>query len=137
MLCVTRFGMKNGDLLDPAHEPLHGRPHLPLRRRLRAVGATAGCGRSPRRSRRMAGENARLWAKTPQVINISLEGSRRSVEPWGGPMDKRWVGAVLVVAVTSSCGPYIPHGWVRAGTLRTEAQRELAACELEAQRVIP
>jgi len=52
-------------------------------------------------------------------------------------MDKRWVGALLVVAVTSSCGPYIPHGWVRAGIPRAEAQRERAVCELEAQRVIP
>lgn len=52
-------------------------------------------------------------------------------------MDKRWVGAVLIVGATSSCGPYIPHGWVRAGIPRAEAQRERAACELEAQRVIP
>jgi hypothetical protein len=52
-------------------------------------------------------------------------------------MAKRWVGAVLVVAVTSSCGPYIPHGWIRAGIPGADAQRDLAACQLEAQRVIP
>lgn len=44
---------------------------------------------------------------------------------------------MLVMAATSSCGPYIPHGWVRAGIPRAEAQRDMAACQLEAQRVIP
>jgi hypothetical protein len=51
-------------------------------------------------------------------------------------MDKRFVGAVLVVVGMSSCGPYVPHGWVRAGIPHAEAQRNMAACQLEARRVI-
>jgi hypothetical protein len=52
-------------------------------------------------------------------------------------MDTRLVGVVLVMLAASSCGPYVPRGWVRAGVPHAEAQRDLAACQLEAQRVIP
>jgi len=53
-------------------------------------------------------------------------------------MDRRSVGAMfLVVAVSSSCGPNIPHGWVRPGMPRATGDQDMAACELEAWRVIP
>lgn len=52
-------------------------------------------------------------------------------------MNNRLVGTVLVMLAASSCGPHVPRGWVRSGIPYAEAQRDLAACQLEAQRVIP
>lgn len=51
-------------------------------------------------------------------------------------MRKLWLALLVVVVGASSCGLQ-RHAWMRGGSTGADAQQDLAACQLEALRVVP